>query len=30
VAEKELTKVLSGSGEVQSVEVLLREALKNL
>lgn len=30
VAEKELNKVLAGSGEVQSVEVLLREALKNL
>jgi Holliday junction DNA helicase RuvA len=30
VAEKELNKVLGGSGEVQSVEVLLREALKNL
>ena len=30
VAENELNKVLAGSGEVQSVEVLLREALKNL
>lgn len=30
VAEKELNKVLAGGGEVQSVEVLLREALKNL
>ena len=30
VAEKELNKVLAGDGEFQSVEVLLREALKNL
>lgn len=30
VAEKELNKVMAGSGEFQSVEVLLREALKNL
>ena len=30
VAEKELNKVMAGGGELQSVEVLLREALKNL
>ena len=30
VAEKELNKVMAGGGEFQSVEVLLREALKNL
>mgnify|MGYP000964741335 CR=1 FL=1 len=30
VAEKELNKVMAGAGELQSVEVLLREALKNL